>query len=40
MCDNTKLLQKYINPMIGMKMVLCTKCGFDGAEWVWWKRHT
>lgn len=18
----------------------CTKCGFDGAEWAWWKYHT
>ena len=18
----------------------CVKCGFDGAEWHWWKRHT
>lgn len=19
---------------------VCERCGFDGAEWVWWKRST
>jgi len=19
---------------------VCERCGFDGAEWVWWKRDT
>lgn len=40
MCDNTKLLQKVYKSHDWDEDGCCTKCGFDGAEWVWWKRHT